>query len=954
MNKPITKLIFLLITVFLFAGTAIGQKIHLVKNIRKTDADASSTPSTFVAVGDLLYFSANTHQHGRELWVMDAKTETPYLVRDIAPGIRSSTPINLQRLDDKLAFSVIYGETGHEVWLSDGTASGTYQIKGVGKGFMNPKALVVFQHDLYFIAEQVSDGITYIWKTNVSKDSAITLKALQFSEEVVPVDLKVNGALMYMGIFSKGLGTQLWYMNAEKHMAKVRDTFNTSVRMLRFISGSNNTFYFEGMDSATSGSSIWRTDSTGIVATRILNENDVRDSVFVRAEQSGNPKDLLYFTVYDFVAGKELWRTDGTRAGTYPLVWTTEISNLAQHKGEVYFYAKTNTGIQGLWRINEDGIRAKAEYISTSYATSGLELARYPKLISDGERLWFFLRKDDEVGFLASVDSAEHEVRVDKDFRAGQYPQLYWGTRYKNAFYFAARDAVNGNELWKVDYSNDSISMLKNLNYVEAGCSARELTALNDQLIFSANDGIHGQELWRSTSTGAEMLLDIAPGPMSGFPNDLTYVNQRILFTASDSVNGRELWVTEGTKQSTKMLMEFTPGAESSEFRHMVSQGRQAFFTVVRGNALELWVSNGTRQGTKRVVNFSRGAEIKLFSGRGAWVYVFEVLSNTSFKIWVSDGTATGTYALQQFCPCPEVATTNAFIEHYGNLFFDVETRSGKVLWTADLGFGKARFMDHAGKATPQNFTVYNNEVHFIGTERNGEVGVWRTNGSREGTVKVGTTLQGPRSAHLTAAGDKMYFLTNNNLFNTTNIWVYQGNDEMRMGPPNKFVRIRPLQATGVNSDIFFSGSDGTAGFELWRSDGTIDSTYMVEDLNPGEGDSKPEDFKRVGDRLYFTASRPEIGRELHYIEVPENTQDVDNDDIISVFPNPTEGEAVVVSNEEYNGRPMQVDLYNLSGQLLESRTVKSNALTLDVSEYTPGIYILRVNETHSFKLIKI
>mgnify|MGYP003687910505 CR=1 FL=1 len=50
-------------------------------------------------------------------------------------------------------------------------------------------------------------------------------------------------------------------------------------------------------------------------------------------------------------------------------------------------------------------------------------------------------------------------------------------------------------------------------------------------------------------------------------------------------------------------------------------------------------------------------------------------------------------------------------------------------------------------------------------------------------------------------------------------------------------------QLTAVGNTLYFSGTDGTNGYELWKSDGTASGTVMVKDINSGSGDSNPYQF---------------------------------------------------------------------------------------------------------------
>ncbi len=67
----------------------------------------------------------------------------------------------------------------------------------------------------------------------------------------------------------------------------------------------------------------------------------------------------------------------------------------------------------------------------------------------------------------------------------------------------------------------------------------------------------------------------------------------------------------------------------------------------------------------------------------------------------------------------------------------------------------------------------------------------------------------------------------------------------------------------GVGGTVFFQGTDGTNGFELWRSDGTATGTYLVKDIFPGAQSSNIELLTNVNGTLYFRANNGVNGSEL-------------------------------------------------------------------------------------------
>ncbi|HRQ42581.1 MAG TPA: CSLREA domain-containing protein [Chloroflexota bacterium] len=84
------------------------------------------------------------------------------------------------------------------------------------------------------------------------------------------------------------------------------------------------------------------------------------------------------------------------------------------------------------------------------------------------------------------------------------------------------------------------------------------------------------------------------------------------------------------------------------------------------------------------------------------------------------------------------------------------------------------------------------------------------------------------------------------------NVEVY----EVMWSPP-------PVMTAVLDGNLYFSGNNGTQGFELWRSDGTLAGTTLVKDIYPGATGSQPFDLALLNNILYFTADDGVNGVEL-------------------------------------------------------------------------------------------
>ena len=66
-----------------------------------------------------------------------------------------------------------------------------------------------------------------------------------------------------------------------------------------------------------------------------------------------------------------------------------------------------------------------------------------------------------------------------------------------------------------------------------------------------------------------------------------------------------------------------------------------------------------------------------------------------------------------------------------------------------------------------------------------------------------------------------------------------------------------------MNGVLLFRASTPSFGEELWRSDGTLVGTAMVQDMAPFTASSSPASFTSAGAYVFFSANDGSTGQEL-------------------------------------------------------------------------------------------
>jgi len=388
----------------------------------------------------------------------------------------------------------------------------------------------------------------------------------------------------------------------------------------------------DGKGANLHGSELWTSDGTA-AGTVMLKDINPRDSDSNTTFQFLNPPTVvngtLYFTANDGVHGVELWKSDGTAAGTMMVKdinpgpstsFPSFFPQLTNINGTVYFEA-------------DDGVH-------------GVELWR-----TDGTADGTVMIKDIDPGSNSSGSGALMNVG---------------GT-----LYFAADDGAHGDELWKSDGTDAGTVMVEDIDPGALNAAPNDLTIANgaianNVLYFTADDGIgagaHGNELWMTVGTiaGARMVKDINPGPGNSNPSDLTNDNGLLYFTAFDGSHGEELWTaTPGSIAGAEMVADINPGSGDSNPSNLTPINGFVYFTADNGvNGVELWKSGGNALSTVTVkdIDPGRGASnpFDLTNADGT-LYFFANNGDTDgggdplWQLWKSDGTAAGTVMVKEF-----------------------------------------------------------------------------------------------------------------------------------------------------------------------------------------------------------------------------------------------------------------------------------------------------------------
>lgn len=767
------------------------------------------------------------------------------LVKDINTTVStSSNPASYLQVGAITFFTAILPETGMELWKTDGTPEGTVLVKDIfpGPESGGPFSFVDVNGTLYFSARDANHG-GELWKSDGTEAGTVLVK------DILPGTLTgLQPSLTNVD------GTLFFWANDGIHGAELWKTDGTEA----------GTVMIKDMVPGPGAGGVPFTPSSRIVA-------------------SGS---LLFFAFNDGVHGLELWRSDGTEAGTFMVKdifdsqpYIGDVGVLTDADGTLYFRGRSLTG-NDLWK--SDGTEAGTILVK-DLPPLGFIIENMTYV--DGH-IYFIVNEPIAGSELWVSDGTEGGTNLVKDIvpgtSSGFFANLNQMVGYNGRVFFRVNDGINGWELWTSDGTETGTYLVKDINPGAASADPQNFVVFNGVLYFSANGG-QGMELWRSDGTpeGTNLVKDIASGTTSSSPSSLTAGVDALFFRALTNESGAELWKSDGTETGTVLVKDLLTSSYngSSGTINIDIINNQAYFIASNGTRAMLWKSDGTSDGTTIIKDpspafFSISTTNPSFRHHTVKGNTYYFINQNQY-LWQSDGTATGTTASTITAQIPSLIDN---LTLSGNLIFFKGSTSaqGTELWVYDVT-GVHRVKDiypgnSSGLPTISEMVDMNGTLFFTADDGMGGAGLWKSNGT-----EVGTTLVKPipnlffgTSPLLTDINGTLFFTANNGI-NGHELWKSDGTEsgtfmvkDINPGPASSNISTQAITTTivNVNGVAYFKADDGT-GVELWKSDGTEQGTVKVKEIASGNASSFPANLVNANGTLFFTAYEDAHGTEL-------------------------------------------------------------------------------------------
>jgi ELWxxDGT repeat protein len=891
---------------------------HIVQDINLDPLLASG--SHFISIGDEFYFdvSANTCQ----LWKSDGS----------AAGTEQSVELSYMEAGSWgciypiVAGNLIYfmnsdPDHGYELWISDGTKSGTHLLKDIAPG---PKNITLIQtlvvgDELFFYTHDYSTNGDALWKTDGSESGTIMV----FNSTSTPVtgydpQLKDVQRVVYFIGNDAAHGRELWKSDGTPQgTGLVKDIYPGSDGSYPYIQSiQGNTLYFSANDGVH-GTELWKSDGSpsGTMLIKDINLG-IGDSFFLLSpEQFTLYNGDLFFPADDGTHGRELWKTDGTSAGTEMVMdFSAGSASSAFPPMEILndaliiLVVEGNSSNYGLWR--SDGSAAGTVLIKD---LSG-NLTHSPQMLGIANGQQFFVSAEGNVFQLFKTDGTPAATALVYQF-SSEITYVSFSAELNGILYFDLGLSPQGVSLWRSDGTQaGTVPVLENER------SMIPLSEWNGNLLYVRDFSDQQKELWLIDGSTQIPRLLMGAGPDQVnivYPYFLDKGNE-FYFLGYDPAHASALWRSDGTRAGTQpvrslagtansYLEEFTPVSSGFYFkgvsntspaslinlyqvdrnglvnlllpasgnaiyaRGLFELGENLFFVVDSDNPSHpagLWRSDGTPGGTGLFLGqpYANGYISDLTRSGSQLFSIAHDYRDENSALWRTDGSAVGTWRVLDLS---KVGHLKLVSDVNGTLFGIGYLKSGHdfLLVTDGTPAGTHYIHEFSDEVDPNLYLTWNGALYFQELNK-----LWVSDGTTDGTRILGQFGYQVSGNNLissirdfTGAGSQVFFTAKDDSHGVE-LWRTDGT-------PTGTLLVKDIYSGTLGSDpqpvaslgplLYFTADDGLHGRELWRSDGTETGTHLVKDIRSGEESSYPSSFVVLHNTLYFSASDGLSGQEL-------------------------------------------------------------------------------------------
>ncbi len=997
MRKPIS--VFLLLAL----GGAIApaaQLPYLVKDLN-TDARGAygSAPFNFAAAGDRAYFTTQSNlDAGYSIWTTDGSSDGTRRVAAFSDCWLSGYadgPI-LEPIGNLTFFVERCGGEAWEqrLWRSDATEAGTYPLAvelaevhtGAGYSIQEGSWTRAFHGRFYFGARTAAESDLELWSSDGTEEGTSRLAALPSpAGSWVSFSARAGDRLIvFIQQNTYEFLTDVW--STDGTAGGTRKLASLKLGHAPAVTSGESLLYFSALDPGDpwdQAYELWVTDGTSS-GTRMLTHFTPEPSLSACSLQARIVGDELLFCASTSAAGTQVWRSDGTIAGTFPLsafgdiypfaysAYRVEATKLA---GSYYFLGFGEDNAYSLWRSEgTPGAAVRVRRIAS--AEDYLEVAPWLEQVEDrlvfwgfadgwkpfgsdgtaagtfalaetcpgscppfagsagvvGDRLLFVALDDERHQQLWSTQgTAQSTFRLSddiQDLQDGSSRDLI-GAAIGGDWLFPARDAATGFEPWAANPARPlSAYRVRDLVPDTPGIRLAHPNVRGSELAFSVREDFHFGDfgVYRTDGTGAG-TLEIARIGVCGCglgcvtgPATPSPLPAGIVFDDPEDCDSPSLRAWNRSSGEVHRLFG-GPGGERPGEPELFPLGDAALvFLSHGGTSTEIWRTDGSDEGTTRALGAVPHERIQPFSDLGTGLLLLTTGSHFGLRFF--DPALDTVLELPSYTSSSHAPQYPSVVGHSAYFFVYADPLPNE-LWRSDgTVAGTLQFMTlPAGHELASEFFELDGSALFAIDNWETGLQLWTSDGTPSGTLLLRSFADGRYGmADLGTIGHRALF--------------------------------------GIHT---FDASTGIYRSELWQTDGTGEGTGFLANL---EREGRPEYIRRFvkgSSALYFETTNEDFAVTLWATDgTPAGTRALWSDATLnyglwwtSIQPTPFGTDLVFVGASAGQGRELRVLDTTLPGShlLVDLRPGPESSAPQDLTAAADRLYFTADDGLHGREL---
>ena len=611
---------------------------------------------------------------------------------------------------------------------------------------------------------------------------------------------------------------------------------------VKFTKFNGYLYFFVNVQSI--GKGLWRTDGTKVGTTQVIGS-------------LGNGSELIIFQGYIyFIDYNTIWKSDGTSAGTNILIKADNIiitnpsQNLIGFNNSLIF--RTSNQNVYLSKLNLQSLTISTVALmpwDDSYSTPLITTS-----IDVDTALYFFDRRVhfDEANdnyFLWKIRGSDFQASVIDTFKT--YVQDF--NKANNHIFFLSK-----NKLLTISpgAKQKSIVLRDTLTTIPQNSRFSTFSSiLNDKFYFIAAGKYSGYKLWKSDGTvnGTVVIKDLHYSPTALFS-----MNNRLYFKL---LGQNKLWKSDGTPENTTISVDL-PSANIDTLsifktQFWVANNKAFFWGSTPQYGAEPYFTDGISM-TALVADIGTGnnSSNSLYTSLkiNGVLYFVAYDGIRGHELWKSDGTPENTTLVKDIAEGSNSSYINNLTEMNGILYFTADdVIHGTQLWRSDGTLQGTyivkiiRGISNYLGSFPANLTVFKGNLYFSAKDGTSNSDLWKSDGTEVGTIKFKQSLSYISVSNIFATNERLFFITGGQSFQQV-LWTSDGTmngthslKDLNSNTPGLQIYNPTCFANIENKVYFFAAYNPTSASNysreaLFVSDGTEDGTQVVKDFGYYQG----------------------------------------------------------------------------------------------------------------------